>query len=121
MLDRIVLETDDATGSAGSAGADGYSPPVSGLVQAVMVEYVGSPPGTTDVTLVDDDDPAGETIVTIANANTDTKLYPRRQAGDNTGSSVSAYVPYAVHGRLKASIAGADPGDAVRLTIWLER
>jgi hypothetical protein len=130
MIDRIQFSTGAcATAAAGSATATGYSPHVAGRVLAVAVEYQDSPPAaTTDFTLADESDPLAEAIVTLANAATDLKLYPRRATQTNAnaallyaagGTPVSE--PYAVHGRLKATIAQANTGDSVLVTVWLER
>ena len=128
MIDRVQWSTGAAVGSAGAATATGYSVPVQGLVVAVHVAYVDSPPAaTTDFTLSDEDDPSSESIVSISNAATDTKLYPRRAAEDNTGSALQydstdvVFSPYVVHGRLEATIAQANAGDSVTVTAWIER
>ena len=126
MIDRVQWSTGVAAGAAGSATAMGYSPEVHGLVVAVHVAYVDSPPATTDITLSDEADPASEAIVNLADANTDVKVYPRRQVQDNTGAGLTydatepVAEPYVVHGRLEAVIAGANAGDSVTVTVWLE-
>lgn len=127
MLDRVTITTGAASGGAGAATATGYSPTVSGRVLAVYVAYSGTPPATTDVTLQDDDDPAEENIVNLADNNTDTKLYPRRQVEDNADNDLTydgtrgVYEPYVVHGRLKATIAQANDDDSAEVTVWLKR
>ena len=126
MIDRIQWTTGPAVGSAGSATATGHSPHVSGRVLAVHVAYVDSPPATTDFTLSDENDPASESIVTLANANTAAKLYPRRLVETNDGTDITydgtrnVHEPYPVHGRLKATIAQANAGDSITITVWLE-
>jgi len=128
MIDRIQFGTGAATGSAGAATATGYSDtPVRGRVLAVWVAYTDSPPATTDLTLSDEDDPGGESIVSLSDANTDIKLYPRRVIETNDGTDITydgtrkVYEPYVVHGRLKATLAQADAGDSATITLWLER
>jgi hypothetical protein len=127
MLDRIVIQTDPATGGAGAATATAYSPDVSGEVLAVDVAYGDSPPATTDVTLQDENDPRAENIVDLANANTDVKIYPRRVTELNDGTDITydgtneVYTPYIVHGRLKLTIAQANNDDYVTATIWVRR
>lgn len=123
MLDRIQI-TATASGSAGSATATAYSSPVSGLVHKVYVDYQDDT-DTTDVTLQDENDPASENIVNLADNDTDKTLYPRRKVQDNTGSDVTydgtneIYERYPVHGRLKLSVAQADDADVVVVTVWL--
>ncbi len=126
-MNRIQFSTNVATGSAGTATATGYSPHLTGKVLAVHVAYVDSPPaGTTDFTLSDEADPAAENITARTNAATDYKDYPRRKVQDNAGADVTydgtneIYEPYVVYGRLKATIAQANAGDSVTVTVWVE-
>ena len=128
MIDRVQWSTGEASGGAGVATATGYSPQVEGHVLAVYVDYVDSPPAaTTDFTLSDEADPASEAIVSISNAATDVKLYPRRACEDNSGSDIQydstdvVFEPYVVHGRLEAIISQANNGDSVTVTVWIER
>ena len=128
MIDRVFLTTGAAAGSAGAATATGYSVPVRGKVLAVYVAYLGSPPaGTTDFTLSDDEDPASEAIVSLANGATDQKLYPRRVTEKNDGTDIlyttgeEVFEPYVVHGRLEATIAQANLADYCDVTVWIER
>ena len=127
MIDRIQFSTGPAAGTAGTATATGYSPPVAGRVLAVHVDYQDAPPNTTDFTLSDEADPASESIVTLADQAADQKLYPRRLLETNDGTDLTydgthkIYEPYVVHGRLEATIAQANAGDSVTVTLWLER
>ena len=126
MLDRIQWSTGPATGAAGSATATAYSPHLAGQILAVHIAYHDTPPATTDLTLTGEADPASENILTLANANTDTKIYPRRPIQTNDGTAITydgtrpVCAPYAAHGRLKATIAQANAGDSVTVTVWLE-
>ena len=127
MLDRVVVDTGPAVGAAGSATATGYGPWVAGKVLAVYVTYGDSPPATTDFTLSDEADPAGEAIVSLTNTNTSQKLYPRRLLETNDGTDITyngtqkVYAEYVVAGRLKAVIAQANAADYVRAVVWMER
>jgi len=64
--------------------------------------------------------------VSIANAATDVKIYPRRPVEDTGGTDVTydgtneIYEPFVVHGRLEAIIAGANSGDSVSVTVWID-
>ena len=122
---RYEWSTGAAAGGAGVATATGYSPSMSGEVLAVAVEYVGSPPATTDFTLSAENDPLAESILSLANAATDVKHYPRRAVQDNAGADVTfdgtneIYAPYAVEGRLKAVIAQANNDDSITVTVWV--
>ena len=125
MIDSVKWSTGAAAGGAGVATATGYSPGIHGEVLAVYVAYLGSPPaGTTDFTLSDESDPASESIVSLVNGSTDQKLYPRRVVELNDGTDVTydgsneVYEPYVVHGRLEATIAGANDADYCEVTVW---
>lgn len=123
MISRVDLTTGAAVGAAGSATATGYSDHVHGEVLAVYVKYLGSPPaGTTDFTLSDESDPASSAIVSLVNAATDIKLYPRILAEANDGTDATDFfVPYVVHGRLEATIAGANAADYCDVTVWVRQ
>ena len=127
MIDRVQFSTGTASGGAGVATATGHSIRVVGRVLAVHLAYLDSPPaGTTDFTLSDEGDPISEAIVSLVNAATDLKLYPRRVVQDNANNDVTfdgtneIYEPYVVVGRLEATIAQANNGDSVTVTVWLE-
>ncbi len=128
MIDRAKWSTGVAAGGAGTATATGYSPPIQGKVQAVHVAYVDSPPsGTTDFTLSDEGDPISESIISLTNQATNIKIYPRRVTEKNDGTDIlyetgeEVHEPYVVHGRLEATIAQANVGDSVTVTVWYER
>lgn len=127
MIDRVQLTTGAAVGSNGAATATGYSVHVAGKVLAVYVDYVDSPPGaTTDFLLSDEADPASEAIISLTDQATDIKIYPRRITEKNDGTDIlyvageEVFEPYVVHGRLEATIAQANAGDSVTVTVWLE-
>lgn len=127
MIDRIQFTTGAAVGSDAVATATGYSSHVAGLVLAVHVDYIDSPPAaTTDFTLSDEGDPASEAIVSLTDQATDIKIYPRRVTEKNDGTDIlyvageEVFECYAVHGRLEATIAQANAGDSVTVTVWIE-
>ena len=127
MIDRIQFSTGAAAGSDGSATATGHSSHVAGLVLAVHVDYVDSPPAATaDFTLCDESDPASEAIVSLTDQATDIKIYPRRVTEQNDGTDIlyvageEVFEAYVVHGRLEATIAQANAGDSVTVTVWIE-
>lgn len=128
MMDFIKFTTGLTSGGAGVSTATGYSPPISGLIHAVHVDFQGSPPaGTTDFTLSDENDPAGESIVSIIDSATDIKMYPRRIVEKNDGTDVlyetgeEVHEKFAVHGRLEAVIAQANDNDYCDVYVWFER
>lgn len=128
MIEAIKFTTGAASGSAGSATATGYSHAVAGKILAVHVDYQDSPPaGTTDFTLSGESDPASESIITLTDAATDIKIYPRRVVETNDGTDITyddthkVYDYYVVDGRLEATIAQANAGDYCDVTVWIER
>lgn len=127
MIDCVEWSTGLTSGGAGASTATAYSPRISGKILAVNVAYIGSPPNTTDVTLSDEEDPAAESIISLANAATDIKIYPRRVTEKNDGTDIlyttgeEVYEPYVVCGRLKAVIAEANDDDAAVITVWYEK
>lgn len=125
MISVVNLTTGAAAGVAGSATATGYSDIIRGEIIAVYVKYLGSPPaGTTDFTLSDESDPASETIISITDAATNVKIYPRRVTELNDGTDITydgtneVYDRYVVHGKLEATIAGANAADYCDVTVW---
>jgi len=126
MIDRIVISSGACVGADGSATATTYSPHVSGKILAVAIVYTGDDPGSTDVILSDEADPLAESIVTLANAATDIKIYPRRVTEKNDGTDIlyttgeEVFEPYVVHGRLKLFVDDANTGDVITATVWIE-
>ncbi len=128
MIRQVQFSTGAAAGEDGSATATGYTDgPVAGRVLAVHVDYLDSPPATTDFTLKDMGDPAAESIVSLADQATDIKIYPRRLVETNDGADLTydgtrkVYEPYVVHGRLAGVIAQANAADSCTVTVWLEQ
>lgn len=126
MIDRVTFSTGAATGGAGAATATGHSVHVAGEVLAVYVVYQDSPPAaTTDFTLSDAADPASEAIISLTNAATDVKIYPRRITEKNDGTDIlyvtgeEVHEPYVVCGRLEATIAQANDDDYADVTVWV--
>src|SRR4030095_10630714 len=126
MIDVIKFSTGAAVGPAGAATASGRSQHISGRILAINVTYVDEPPGTIDLLVTDENDPAADPILQFFNTNSDRKYYPRRPGCAFDGADIlyveafPVYDYFVVHGRLCAVIVGADPGDSVELTVWLE-
>ena len=128
MIDRIQFSTGLAVGTNGAATATGYSPHVRGTIMAVYVAYLDSPPNGTDFSLSDESDPDSTAIVSLTGdgAVLDQKIYPRIGADTYDGTAITydgshaVPVPYVVHGRLEATIAEANSGDSVTVTVWIQ-
>lgn len=125
-MDLLKL-TAVAQGAPGAAGGSALSTPVSGIVHKVRLEYGGSPPATTDVTLQDENDTAAENIVNRTNSASNTTIYPRRQVQSAAGANLTydgvrgVYENYLVCGRLKLTIAQANEGSSVTAVVYLIR
>ncbi len=110
-----------AVGSAGVALADGDSTIILvGKIMAIYVEYVDSPPSTTDVvikSLGTSPAPPTYTFLTLTNKNTDGWFYPHVLIDDVVGVDIaSEYTAQMVHDLINVSIDGANAGDSVN--VW---
>ena len=124
-MDVIKFSTYPAEGGVGNASSQGYSPMMSGLVYKVVIDFSPSAPASSDVTLVDTNDPAGEAIVSLSDVNSQRILYPRRAMTSNNGTGAtyngSQFVPtpYPLHGMLRLSFNQTDPGCVATATVYL--
>ena len=118
------LSSGVAVGSAGAATNNFITDyPVKGEIKAVYVDYLDSPPGTTDVTI----ETAGEAhpampILSLADANTDGWFYPRVDTVQPDGTAWAGEVPFEIpiHDKIKITIDDADAGDYVHVWLLLE-
>lgn len=123
MIDRIQITT-HAAGSAGAASGYSHAPHCYGRVLKVAIAYSNAP-GTTDVTLEDENDPGEEKIVNLVNNVTDRVLYPRRPVQDNANADLTydgtrkVSEPYLVHGRLRLTVDEANANTVVTAIVWL--
>ena len=87
IIDTYVIHV-TTTGSAGSASGSGNTTsPVNGLLLGVYLDYNGSAPATTDLTVTLSN--PGRTILTMTNTVTDAWVPLREQAKDNTGAAIA--------------------------------
>jgi len=120
MLNRVQFTIGPAVGDAGSASAVGQSAVVSGLIVSVGVFIFGTPPATTDVTLVDAADDFAESIVSLADTDVGERVYPARQMQTNAGVPIDGlYTEYAVHGALQGAVEQTDPGVTVTFDVLM--
>lgn len=124
MLDtqKITVTT---TGTAGNASGTGYSPrPMSGEVRALYVNWSGSAPNTSDITITveaDDDHPV-VTLYQKDNAVTDLWVYPSVLDTDTAGANLTGwYHRPVVSGRISVAVAGCDAlAAAVVVTVYID-
>ena len=109
-----------ATGGAGVATANATtSMPINGYIRAVYLTYLDSPPGaTTDVTIEGVQAPKVP-VLTVTNAATDGWFYPMAQADNQAGADITGMgAPIAISDYVKVTIAQANDGDGVTMTLY---
>lgn len=118
-IQKITISATGATGGAGTATATATSTRVvNGHIVAVYVEYLDSPPATTDVTIEEGTAVPAVPILTITNAATSGWFYPRA-AAVNTGNTAitNSFALIAVSDYIKVTIAQANNADGINVTI----
>ena len=119
-IQRITITATGATGGAGVATATATSlRPIGGLIRAVHLAYLDSPPaGTTDVTVAGLTAPA-VAILTVTNAATNAWFYPMNQADNTVGADITGMGTHiAIEDYITVTIAQANNGDGVTATIF---
>jgi hypothetical protein len=110
-------------GGVGVSTANADSPQVvSGLLYAVYIEYVGSPPaGTTDVTIAtggNQDPDSAVTLLSIENAATDGWFFPRQlTVSTANANNTDDYEMLPVNDIVNVKIAQANDADSIN--VWL--
>lgn len=110
-----------AVGAAGSALSNADSTIILvGKIMAIYVEYVGSPPSTTDAVIKSKGTspaPPTYTFLTLTNKNTSGWFYPHVLIDDVLGVDIAAeYTPQMIHDLINVSIDGANAADSVN--VW---
>lgn len=108
-----------AAGSSGSATATATSDEViNGLILAVHLKYTDSPPLTTDVTIAEAINSPAMPILTVTDAATDAWFQPMAAVEDTAGAAVTnAVQQIPVCDKIKVTVAGANAGDGVIVTL----
>lgn len=119
-VQRIQITASPCTGGAGVSTANAVSSiPITGVLLAVHLAYLDSPPGaTTDVTLAWAYEAPAPPILTVANAATDGWFYPMAQAVNQSNVTITGmgqFIPIADY--VRVTIAQANDGDGVTATI----
>lgn len=115
----MKLTCGPAAGSSGSATAAATSDDViNGIILAVHLKYTDSPPVTTNVTLEEAVNSPAMPILKVSDAATDGWFYPMADVVDQEGGAVTGVAQQIpVCDKLKVSIAGANAGDGVVVTV----
>lgn len=109
-------------GSAGSATGSGtLTIDRVGYLEWIYIDYDGSAPATTDVTIANSATPPGGNVLVATNSATDTLYLPRGKPVDNAGSAITnAHSRFAVGGPLSVSVAQCDAiTDAVTVYVGI--
>ena len=124
------LATPAAVGATGTGDATATlttSQVVNGIVRGVYIKYEGSPPGTTDVTVATAStapQPPAQTILAVANGNTDGWRYPVAVGNLNTTGAALAdgfkYVPIMIANPVTITIAEANDADYIQVWLLME-
>lgn len=102
----LVVNT---TGDAGSATGSKSTPALESgqVLEAIKVVYNGSAPATTDV-VVSEAEGLQQTLLTLADGNTDGTYYPRHALHDEDGADGSGLDLFQVEGPLQVAVTGCD-------------
>ncbi len=74
------------------------------VLDAIKVDYAGTAPATTDLT-ISEADGLGRTLLTLSNLATDGVYYPRHTTHDAAGADAGTKAPYVIEGRITAAVA----------------
>jgi len=109
--------------NSGPIAADGTATAVSRFMKGDILSVEINYPANTCTVDLDIQEAVVQKIIDLSADNTDKVVYPTTSAQDNTGSAVSydgtnaIKVPFAVHGRVKLSIASGTENDEVTVFI----
>lgn len=115
----MKLTCGPAAGSSGSATATATSEDVvNGIILAVHLKYTDSPPVTTDVTVEEAFNSPAMPILKVSDTATDSWFHPMADVVDQEGGAMTgAAQKIPVCDKIKVSIAGANAGDGVVVTV----
>jgi len=121
MVGHEIKRWNSGTITANTSGAaTKETPNMYGELRKVAVNY-GTAAAGTDVTIANGDTPA-ETVVTLADQNTDLTMYPKVLAVTSANGALTAtgniYTYYAVAGPLTITVADAGSGGTLDVTLY---
>lgn len=126
MIKEYRFRTITTAGADGSAtGEDTSDYPIAGRFLSVNIAYSAGQENTCDVTIATVHTPV-RTILTKSDNDTSLWVDPRHKVQDETGADVTydgtneVYEPVPVCDYIKVSVAGADNGETVDVTILYE-
>lgn len=117
---RIQVSATGAAGGAASATATNKSTQVvNGIILAIHLAGIDSPPNTTDVTIAEATNSPAMPILTVTNFSADGWYQPLAQAEDTAGATFTgAGVGVPVCDHISVTIAQANNSDGMTATIY---
>jgi len=95
------------TGGDGAATGSGTVACQPGWLHSVQLDYAGTAPGTTDVTLTQTASPTA--LLTVTDSATDATYYPRAACVDTSATAITdSHTPLWVHGSVAVAVAGCN-------------
>lgn len=115
-----VTASNSVSGS-GTSTATATSGIINGRIIAIHIAYIDTPPNTTDVTIAGVSSPSLP-VLTVSNGATDGWRYPKASIVDTAGGAISGgYSDIYINDKVSVTIAQANDGDGVTVTIIWER
>ncbi len=116
---REKIAVTGATGGAGVATKTGTSTRViEGKIIAIHLEYLDSPPNTTDVTITESSNSPATPILTVTDAATNGWFYPAVIPVSVANAAITnAHRPVMIADYVSVVIAQANDADGVNATI----
>lgn len=109
-----------AVGANGAATANADTKVIVGMLGAVQIKYLDTPPATTDVIIKTKGANAPSiTLLTLTDKNTDGFFPVRVEEVGNTGAGLGVYSPYLISDFINIKIDGANAGDSVQVYFYI--
>jgi hypothetical protein len=111
-FEKVIVST---TGAPGASVGSGTTIPIEGFLLDVEIEYEGTAPATTDVTIAD---AIFGTVLSVANSVTKLWYAPRKQTCDTAGAATGLYDLIPLKGPLTITVAECDEIDQA-VTVYI--
>ena len=126
MIETYTIIGDPTTGGAGVSASTTIDPKmIIGRVLGIGVVYIGSPPGTTDVTIRTANKNHAlpdVTLLTLTSVATDVWRQPFVLKDDTAGADIAGqYVEPVIADQVEVVVAQANDGDSVNVILVVDR
>lgn len=110
MINTYKVEV-TTVGADASAVGSGYTDlAIRGYLVDIYLDYDATAPGTTDVTITDNE--IGHSLLVVSNNATDGMFSPRSKPVDNANAAITnAHDRFSINGKIKVAVAGANALD----------